>query len=414
MAPEEGTLSMPTFAYRAINESGRPVHGFVEADSAAEARQLIAQQGLIPGRIHLGQSGGARRRPGVGFAWIAIKARDLILFTKQFATMIRAGVPILRSFDILEQQTENARLKKTVAVMAKDVREGASLYDAVRMHPRAFNDLYASMIQAGEASGALPEVMERLIYIMEHENKVKSDIRQAVQYPILVLVCLAVAFFVLLTLVVPRFAGIFVAANIPLPMPTQICLELSGFLIDRWYLAVGALVILVSGLTLYFRTAQGRLARDATLLRMPLLGNVFQKAAISRFASILGILQSTGVGILDSMHIVSGTIGNVAIAAQLHRIEEMLREGRGIARPLMSSKYFTPMLVNMVAIGEEAGSLDVMLQEVSKHYDTEVEYAMKQMSEMLGPVLIVLLAGMVGFFALAIYLPMWDLTKLVQ
>lgn len=404
---------MPIFDYRATNETGRSVSGFVEADSGAAARQLIAQQGLIPDRVRRGRAA-AGARPGVGRTWFHAKPRDLIILTKQFATMIRAGVPILRAFDILEQQTEDTRLKNVVAVMSGDIREGSSFYDAVKMHPWAFNELYASMIQAGEASGALPDVMERLIYIMEHEHKVKSDIRQAVQYPILVLVVLAIAFFVLLIFVVPRFAGIFHAANIPLPLPTLMCLKLSGLLISRWYLFVGGTIALVSGLTLYFRTDQGRFVRDAGILRIPLMGSVFQKAAISRFASILGILQSTGVGILDSMHILSGTIGNAAVARELHRVEDLLKEGRGISRPLMGARYFTPMLVNMVAIGEEAGSLDVMLQEVSKHYDAEVEYAMKQMSDMLGPVLIVVLAVMVGFFALAIYLPMWDLTKLVQ
>jgi type II secretory pathway component PulF len=199
-----------------------------------------------------------------------------------------------------------------------------------------------------------------------------------------------------------------------LPVPTRICMQLSNMLNDYWvwWIAGSALIVLVLGGLL--RTIRGRYVRDYLLLRIPLIGPVLTKAAISRFSSIFAILQETGVAILESMGILAGTIGNEAIAREIHTIQDLLEEGHGIADPLKASRYFTPMLLNMVAIGEEAGTLDEMLREVSKHYDAEVEYAMKQMSDAIGPVLIVVLAAAVGFFALAIYMPMWDLTKLVQ
>lgn len=267
------------------------------------------------------------------------------------------------------------------------------------------------MVQAGESSGALPRVLERLIYIIDHEYKVRSDIRAALQYPCLVLVVLGGAFTVLLTYVVPKFGAFFHSAGVQLPLPTRICLAMNLFLVNNWLSIVLGIGLLVTVLGYSFRTPQGRRARDAFLLKLPVVGSLLQKAAISRFSSIFAILQSTGVGILDSMDILAGTIGNAAIAHELTGVRGLLEEGHGIARPLMSAKYFTPMLVNMVAIGEESGSLGDMLSEVSQHYDSEVEYATKRMSDAIGPILIIALAVMVGFFALAIYLPMWDLSR---
>jgi len=268
------------------------------------------------------------------------------------------------------------------------------------------------MVQAGEASGALPEVLDRLIYVIDHEHRVRTDIRAALSYPMLVLGCLAVAFVVLLGWVVPKFVNVFKNAQLELPLPTRVCMALSELLVARWYIVVLAVVAVGGGLWAALRTEQGKYTRDTALLALPIVGPVLLKSAISRFASILSILQATGVAILDSMSVLSGTIGNVAIGRQLSMIQARLEEGRGIAAPLRAAKYFPPLLVNMVAIGEETGNLEEMLREVSKHYDAEVEYATKRMSDAVGPVLIVTLAAVVGFFALAIYMPMWDLTKL--
>jgi len=270
------------------------------------------------------------------------------------------------------------------------------------------------MVQAGESSGALSNVFERLIYIIEHEHKIKSDIKSALQYPVVVVVALVIAFFVLLTFVIPKFVGIFKSAGIELPLPTQICMLMYDFLVHRWYLCVGGIVAGILALRYYFRTEQGKYVRDSFILKIPIFGPVFLKAAMSRFASIFAILQSSGVPILDAMTILSGTIGNTAISREFDRIRERLEAGRGISGPLNSAKYFTPMVINMVAIGEESGNLDDMLRDVSTHYDDEVEYAVNRLSGAIGPILIVSLAAVVGFFALSIFLPMWDLTKMVR
>ena len=406
---------MTRFNYKAISESGSTVAGVVEAESADMANSILAARGYIPSKI----TEEGRLAPGI--KWMRLRERltpisasDLILFTKQLKTLIRAGVPILRLLQVLENQTENPNLKKIIVSIGRDIHEGASLYDAFSKHPKAFSPLYCQMVQAGEISGALPEILDRLTYIIEHEQKVRSDIRTALQYPLIVMLFLVVAFFVLLTFVIPKFVAIFNSAGIDLPLPTQICMMLYNAMHQHWPLI--AVCGIVSGVSAfyYFRTQAGKYTRDTLLMRLPLLGPLFIKAAMSRFASIFAILHASGVAILDSMRILTGTINNIAFAREFEQINERLEEGQGITTPLKSAKYFTPIVINMVAIGEESGNLEEMLNEIAGHYDAELEYALKKLSDAIGPILTVGLAGLVGFFALAVFLPMWDLTQMVK
>ena len=406
---------MPKFSYQAITETGASTSGEIEADSLEVANNMLASRGFIPTRVKAEQPAlSGLQMSKIREQLSPVKAPELILFTKQFKTMINAGVSMMNMLEILEEQTENPKLQSILSRMHKDIKEGASLYDAFIKHPKVFSPLYCSMIQAGEAAGALPEVLERLIYIIEHEHQVKSDIKSAMTYPAIVVVFLFTAFLVLITQVIPKFVNIFNNAGLSLPLPTQICLFIYTFLSNYWYLLLGGTVVAIVLLYYYLKTDQGRLARDTIMMRVPLLGPLFVKSAISRFASIFSILQASGVDVLDSMDILSGTIGNAAIGGELENIKDSLAEGRGIAGPLGQAKYFTPMLINMVAIGEESGNLENMLRDVAEHYDTEVEYSMKKLSEAIGPLLTVGLAAVVGFFALAIFLPMWDLTLMAK
>jgi type IV pilus assembly protein PilC len=270
------------------------------------------------------------------------------------------------------------------------------------------------MIRAGEMSGTVTESLERLIYIIEHEAKIKDDIKSALQYPIMVTVALVVAFFVLLTFVVPKFVEMFSRAGIALPMPTRIALMLYNFLANYWYLLIVCIIGLFAGLRIYLKTEKGQYVKDTLILRLPVIGPLFVKAAMSRFASILGMLQSTGVPVMTAMRVLSGIIGNAAIAREFERVRELMHEGRGIATPLSSAKYFPPMVVDMIAIGEETGNIEEMLRQVSAHYDDEVSYVVKRLSDLIGPILVAGLAIVVLFFALAIFLPMWDLTKVTH
>jgi len=406
---------MPKFSYQAINENGDTLSGVLEADSLARATDILTERGYIPSKIRekkeisLGIT-----LPSLMERFTPIKPSDLILFTKQFRTMIHAGVPMLSILRVMENQTENARLKRILASMAMDIKEGSTLYEAFKKYPAVFSLLYCSMIRAGESSGALPDVLARLIYIIEHEHKIKSDIKSALQYPIIVVTFLGVAFFVLLTFVIPRFVNIFLGAGIKLPLPTRICMFMYQVLVNYWFAVLGAVVVGIVILFYYLKTDQGRYVRDSFFLRLPIFGPLFLKAAMSRFASIFAILQSSGLTVFDALKILSGTVGNTAIAREFDRIGDLIREGRGIAGPLKAAHYFPPMVINMVAIGEESGKLEEMLGEVAGHYDDEVEYAMKALSDAIGPILTIGLAAVVGFFALAIFLPMWDLTKMVR
>ncbi len=406
---------MPKFSYRAITEMGSTEKGAIEAESAEKAGSMLAEQGLIPTRVKEERPAASGVKLGSMLdVFSPVKAPELILFTKQFNTLIRAGVPMLSLLKVLEEQTEHPRLRNILGVIHQDIKEGSSMFNAFNRHQKVFSPLYCNMLKAGEASGALNDVLDRLTYIIDHEHKVKSDIKAALMYPIIVVCFLVIAFFVLLTGVIPRFVNIFKSSGLTLPLPTQICMLMYEFIIHFWYVGLGILV--VGGVAFYYysQTEKGKLLIYTVLMKVPIIGPLFVKSAISRFASIFSILQSSGVDILQTMDILTDTIGNPAISHELSGIRDRLAAGHGIAGPLSSAKYFTPMLINMVAIGEESGNLEDLLQDVANHYDTEVEYAMKKMSEAIGPILTVGLAAVVGFFALAIFLPMWDLTLMAK
>ena len=406
---------MSNFSYKAINQKGSSVSGVVEAESIEAVENLLNEQGFIPSAVteeSSSASGGLLTR--IQTKLVSVKTEELILFTKQFKTMLVAGLSILKVLEVLENQTQNLKLKSAIASMAVEIREGFSLNEVFGKHPGIFSPLYISMIKAGEASGTLTDVLERLIYILEHEHKVKSDIKSALQYPIIVVIALGGAFLVLLTFVIPKFVKIFTKVGLDIPLPTAICLHMYQFLHGYWHLLLGGLILTIVVLKYWFKTEPGRYVRDSLILQVPLIGSLLGKAAMSRFASIFSILQASGVTVLASFEILSGTIGNAAISREFSRLKDKVEEGRGISGPLRSAKYFTPMIVDMVAVGEESGQLEEMLRVVSVHYDDEVEYSVKGLSDAIGPILIISLAAVVGFFALAIFLPMWDLTKMVK
>ncbi|MBN2397680.1 MAG: type II secretion system F family protein [Deltaproteobacteria bacterium] len=403
---------MPTFVYKAINQRGAEVSGSIEAQSVEAAQTRLSEQGLIPSSVAEGDGRSGSLLSRIQADLTSVTMKELILFTKQFRTMLIAGLPILKVLEILEHQTQNPKLKKTIATISSDIREGASLNEAFRKHPSIFPPLYVSMIEAGESSGALSDILERVVYLLEHEHKVRSDVKSALQYPMMVLITLVIAFFVLLTFVIPRFVSIFTKAGLDLPLPTLICLYLYRLISEYWYLLLGGLFVAIVLLRYWFKTEHGRYVRDRFILRIPLIGTLLVKAAMSRFASIFSILQASGVTVLNALDILVGTIGNAAISREFSGLKDQIQEGKGISGPLRSSRYFPPMVVDMIAIGEESGQLEEMLRGVAMHYDDEVEYAVKGLSESIGPILIVSLAAVVGFFAMAIFLPMWDLTKM--
>jgi type IV pilus assembly protein PilC len=406
---------MAKFQFTAIDETGKTVSGEIEADSRDAALGLVAGRGLIPqtARKKSGQSDITGFLNNLPLPGRLVKAKDLILFTKQFKTMVHAGVSIVQVFQILWDQTENPHLRKAIAQMLGDIREGKSLFHAFSAHPRIFPRLYCAMIRAGEESGTLPEIMDRLIYVITHEEKVKTDIQGALRYPMFVLAVLGGAFLVLLTFVVPRFVDIFEQGGVDIPLPTRICMGMYAFLSQfGGYMLLIAGALVVAGFY-YVRTDTGRLMKDRLLMVLPLIGPLLVKSAMSRFSSIFSILQASGVGVLESLRVLTDTIDNAAIEVEFRKIRSQLEEGRGISSPLKRARYFPPMVVSMVAIGEESGKLDGMLKEISDHYDSEVEYATKRLAEALGPLLMVAMSAMVGFFILAIFKPMWEMANIM-
>lgn len=401
---------MAHFKYTAITATGTKAKGIVEADSPAAAEAMVADRGLIPTSVRKSASKSENTGSFGGF-FGKVKPQDIILFTKQFRTLLGAGVPVTRALEILEAQTENRKLKTCIIEIGQEIRQGAPLHKAFRKRTDIFSELYCNMLQAGEISGTLMEVLERLIYIVEHENKVTKDIKSALTYPIIVMVALAICFVVLIVFVLPTFINLFEQQKIELPWPTRVCIMVNQLLVNYWPIIVGGIIGGGVSLHYYFKSAKGRLMRDRLLLKLPILGMVFQKAAMARFGSIFSILQSSGVTVLDTMDIVSRTIGNAAISREFDKIRTQLEQGRGISEPLRKARYFTPMVISMIAVGEESGRIEEMMREAAQHYDYEVEYAVSRMSELIGPILTAGLAVVVGFFALAIFLP---LTELMQ
>jgi len=405
---------MSNYIYQAINENGKTVSGILEAESIEVAKSILISRDLIPSKIKEQSKSGDNRWLKSMFSSTKVKMVDLIVFTKQFRSMLVAGVPMIRLLEILGNQTESHVLKEAISTMIQDIKQGLSFSESLEKYPKIFSSLYCNMIKAGEMSGNVPIVLDRLIYIIEHEAKVKSDIKSAIRYPLIVVIALGLAFIVLLTFVIPQFVSVFSHAGIALPWPTKFAMLLYAFLANYWYLILTLIAIIIFSIFSYFKTSNGKFVRDSFLLEIPIMGPLFKKAVLSRFASIFAILQTSGVPIMQSLTILSATMGNEALARSFEHIRERIKEGAGISAPLKTAKYFTPMVIDMIAIGEESGKIDEMLREIAKHYDDEVEYAIKGLSDAIGPILIVGLAAIVGFFALAIFMPMWDLTKLAS
>lgn len=406
---------MGKYAYRAVDGAGTRRNGIVEAADRTEATRALIGRGVFPSRIRpLRESRLAVDWSSVRRLFHRVRTRDLIIFAKQFRTMLRTGVPMMELLRTLEQQTESRHLGRIIRAISVDVKEGSSLHAAFEKHPETFSPLFCSVVQAGERSGALPEVLERLIYIMEHENKIASDVKSALRYPLMVLGILMIAFFILLVFVVPQFVKIFNSRGILLPLPTRICLAIHHFLVDYWFLVapIGSISAVI--VFFYLKTEQGRYLRDYLILRAPVFGSLIVKSIMSRFASIFSILQYSGVPVLESIDLLSRAIGNRAVAREFESIRTAISHGANIATPLRNARYFTPMMVNMVAIGERTENLDTLLRDVAVHYDSEVEYAMEGISESISPLLTIGMACVVAFFALAIYLPMWDMAQLAR
>lgn len=401
---------MPNYIYRARNTKGEVITGIIEGPHSEAVAEQLFSKGYIPIKIEEG-----KRQVSPGFQLFGrVKSEDLIVFSRQLSTLIVSGVSFLRGLETLSEQTKNKRLRVAIEEIRKDVEGGSSLSEALSRFPKIFSPLYISMIRVGEEGGVLDEILERLASLLEHEAETRARVKSATRYPIIVIIAITVAFFFLTTFVVPKFASLYQSAKVALPLPTQILIFLNKTIRTYWPLMIGAVIGLYFAFRAYIKTPSGRWNWDKFKIKVPIIGPVIEKTIMSRFARIFSTLYRSGIPMLHTLDIVSGTLGNVLIGRAVELIKDNVREGRGLAEPMVKTKVFPPMVVHMVAVGEETGALDNMLTKVSDYYDLEVEYSIRNLSTTLEPVLLLFLAGAVLFLALGIFLPIWDMIKVMK
>ncbi len=402
---------MPTFEYKAISQSGAEVTEVMEAADANRVAEHLDKLGYLPVRI--------REKKGFGDIEIfskkkKIKHDELIVFTKQLVTLLKAGVPLLSSLEAMVEQAENEALKEIIQKIYVDIESGLSFSEALGRHPKTFSELYVNSIKAGEMGGALDDVLARLAHLMDHDQQTKARIKSAVRYPIIVVVSLVLAFTALMLLVVPKFINLFEKLNVDLPLPTRLLIGFYTAVTSYWYIVLGGLGILAAAFFKYIKTEKGAYQWDLFKISVPVLGPLTLKTAMSRFTRMFETLNSSGLPILQTLEIAAKTVGNLVVGKEIEKAANGILQGQGIAGPLSQGKIFPPMVIKMISIGEQSGSLDEMLVNVSSHYDTEVDYAVKNLTSMIEPILTVGVGVIVLFLALAIFMPMWDLTKLAQ
>jgi len=402
---------MPLFEYTARNNAnGQIQKGQLDVPSKAEVSNYLRKNRLMlvsvreaPKQIKFNLPGAQR-----------IKTRDIVIFTRQFATMINAGLPLVQSLTILAQQTENKALAEITRAVVYDVESGNTLADAFSKHPRAFSDLYVNMVAAGEAGGILDTILLRLATFLEKSDALMRKVKGALVYPGVIMTVAGAAIAILLIFVIPVFQTMFSSVNMELPLPTRIVIMLSDLLIGYWWALLLALGAVVFAIRRYYGTLSGRKNIDSMLLKSPVLGDLLRKSAVSRFTRTLGTLISSGVSILEGLEITAKTAGNMVIHDAVMASRHSIAGGETIAAPLEKSKVFPPMVISMIAVGEQTGGLDEMLTKIADFYDEEVDVAVGALLSLMEPMMIVVLGVIVGGMVVAMYLPIFDMMNTVQ
>jgi type IV pilus assembly protein PilC len=403
---------MPLFEYTARNAAnGQIQKGQVDVKSREEVsaylrknRMMLVSVREAPKKVSLGGSMGKGR----------VKTRDIVIFTRQFATMINAGLPLVQSLTILADQTENKLLQEVTKAVVHDVESGNTLADAFSKHPRAFSSLYVNMVAAGEAGGILDTILLRLATFLEKSDALIRKVKGAMIYPTVIFSVAFIAIAVLLIFVIPTFQSMFASVNLELPLPTRVVIGMSHILIGFWWAIAGTAGGIVFALKKYYATTDGQRRIDGMLLKAPVLGDILRKSAVSRFTRTLGTLISSGVSILDGLEITAKTAGNMVIHDAVMESRQSIAGGETISAPLAKSQVFPPMVISMIAVGEQTGGLDEMLTKIADFYDEEVDVAVSSLLSLMEPVMIVVLGVLVGGMVVAMYLPIFDMMNAVQ
>jgi len=396
---------MATFAYEGRNRLGEIRRGTLEAASEEMALARLRADQIQPTRVKKQVVGLSGVKFGSG-----VSEKDMVVFTRQFATMIDAGLPLVQCLDILGTQSENKKFGRTLLDVKAAVEGGATFSDALRRHPRVFDELYVNLIAAGEIGGILDTILQRLGNYIEKAMKLKRQVRGAMVYPSAILGVAIIVVVVLLSKVIPVFQQMFVEMKAgALPAPTQVVINISNGFIKYWYLFLGVTIAGTVGFVMMLRNERGRMKFDAFILKFPIIGPILRKVVVARFTRTLGTLLSAGVPILDALDIVAKTAGNKVITRAIYHARQKISEGKDMASPLAETGVFPPMVVQMIGVGEQTGAMDTMLQKIADFYEDEVDVAVAALTSLLEPIMMVFLGVVVGGLIIAMYLPIFEL-----
>ena len=406
---------MAIFLWEGKTAQGRVLKGEIEASNLEAVFAILRDRRIrpIPNRIREKGRGldAEIKIPGFGEK---LKARDLSVFTRQFATMIDAGLPIVQCLDIQTEQSESKVLRNTLRAIKQDVEGGSTLAEALRKHPKIFDDLYVNMVEAGEAGGVLNAILNRIALFIEKANKLKKKVKGAMIYPCTIIVVAIVVVAILLIFVIPVFAELYGSMGKALPAPTQITINISNWVRANCLYMIFALVGIIVGIRFYYQTDNGQMNIDRLLLRLPVVGDLLRKVAVARFSQNMAILLSSGVPILDGLAITARTAGNRVIEKAIMDSRVSISQGRTVAEPLRESKIFPPMVCQMVAVGEHTGGLDNMLRKVAELYEDEVDDAVANLTALMEPMIMVILGVILGGLVISMYLPIFQLGSVVS
>lgn len=403
-----------TFTYKVRDRQGQVHDGEMEATTSGAVAKALREKGFTPIAVEEKASSALQKEIKIPGLSDRIKVKDVAVFSRQFATMINSGLSLLRSLNILAVQTDNKSLAKVIGEVKTKVETGASLSEAMADHPKAFNKLYVSMVRAGEVGGVLDETLLRLASTIEAQVELRQKIKSAMMYPTAVMGLVVLIVTAMLIFIVPMFENLYADLGGELPVPTKMLLALSKVITTYWWAALSLSFGSIYGFRRWIGTDDGRATFDRIKLRLPIFGNLVHKTAIARFSHTMAALTRTGVPILQAMDIVAETSGNAVVSAAVKDVQASIKEGESLAAPLANHDVFPPMVVQMMAVGEETGALDTMLEKVGEFYDKEVEAMVEGLTSLIEPLLIVVLGATVGGMLVALYLPMFNVINLIE
>lgn len=409
---------MPVYEYTALDTSGKNLNGIIDADSAVVARQKLRGSGKFPVEVKEVSVSSPRGLPSGPFSvsglFKRVKPGEISVMTRQLSILLAAGVPLVGALDALGSQITNSLLKKIVAQIKDSVNEGNSLAFSLSQHPRSFSNIYMNMVRAGEASGSLDVVLARLAEYGEHQHALRGRFKAALAYPVFMSLIGSMVLFFLIAFVVPNITQVFSDMHQTLPLPTVVLITVSSFLKSFWWIVVLVCVGLVIAVKKFIKTSRGHYIWDKIKLRIPVLGNINQKIALARFARTLGTLLESGVQLLAGLDIVRNIVNNSLIAEAIDNATEEIEAGKSLAVPLGRSRWFPPITVQMISVGEQSGELEAMLDKIADTYEKEVESQIMAMTSMLEPIMILAMGVVVGFIVVSILLPIFEMNQMIR